>query len=67
MVILGAVCLTAFVVIPTLWWSRGQLPGVLGTEPGLKVREKVSFARGPGIYFRETGTGALEPIISRAV
>ncbi len=63
MVILGAVCLTAFVVIPTLWWCRGLLPGALTVQPGLNVRQKVSFARGPGIYFREPG----EPIISRAV
>ena len=39
MVVLGAVCLMAFVVIPGLWWSRELRTGSLGTTPAWLQRQ----------------------------
>jgi hypothetical protein len=67
MVVLGVVCITAFVVIPRLWWPRGLSAGVFGIMPVRKGQEKVSFARGSAIRVRESGVRTLDPIISRAI
>jgi hypothetical protein len=67
MVVLVVVCLTAFVVIPRLWWSRGLRAGVLGIVPVRKAQEKVGLVRGSGIEVHEIGVRTLDPIISRAI
>jgi hypothetical protein len=67
MVVLGAVCLMAFVVIPTLWWSRGLHSEAPGTMPVWNAQENVRFDRGPGIHLRESGVQALDPAISGAL
>jgi hypothetical protein len=67
MVVLGAVCVTALVVIPALWWSRGMHPGAPGAVPDWRTQEMLSFARGRGVEFRESTIGVLDPIIPTAV
>jgi hypothetical protein len=68
MFILGVVWLTAFVVIPRLWWSRGLSRGAIDGVTGWKAQEKVSVARsGRGTESREPGVRTLDPVISGAV
>lgn len=67
MVVLGAVCVVAFVAIPALWWSRGMRQGAPGTVPGWKAPEAPNFARGRGVQIRESAVGVLDPLIPRAV
>jgi len=67
MVVLGVVCVTAFVVIPALWWSRGMRPGASGTVPDWRTQEMLSFARGRGVQFSESTIGVLDPITPRAL
>ncbi len=62
MVVLGAVCLMAFVVIPGLWWSRELRTGSLGTTPAWKAQEKTRLARHSAVG-RESTVGLLEPIM----
>jgi hypothetical protein len=65
-VVLSAVCLMAFVVIPRLWWFRGPGLSSLDAGPGLNTQQKVSFGRRPGIL-RESNVPAVDAIIPAAV
>jgi len=62
MVVLGAVCLMAFVVIPGLWWSRELRAVAHGAIPVWKAQEKTRRARGASVG-RESTVGLLEPIM----
>jgi hypothetical protein len=65
MFILGVVWLTAFAVIPRLWWTRGLSRSAIDRVPGWKAQEKLSVARGSrGMDGRESGIRALDPVIS---
>jgi hypothetical protein len=66
MVVLGAVCVAAFFVIPALWWSRGVRPGAPGTVPDCSAQERPGFARGRGIQFPQPAVGVFAPNIPRA-
>jgi hypothetical protein len=66
MITLVAACITALVVLPRLWWSRGPRPAPLYAMPARKSNRAIRFAGDPGLR-RDSALRTLEPAVRAAV